>query len=101
MTSPLRLLKRPARYVRQVVAPNGKHRPRPVLLPDEPIPAPETPARGTVLTEDQLMRLLDTGEVAFGECAPCPRCKSTTAHATGRWTRKCWTCATTSLLGAS
>lgn len=34
MTSPMRVL-------RQIVAPNGRHRARPMLLPDEPIPAPE------------------------------------------------------------
>lgn len=36
MTSPLRVL-------RQVVAPNGKHRGRPLLLPDEPIPPQADP----------------------------------------------------------
>jgi hypothetical protein len=89
------------RYVRQVVAPNGKHRPRPLLLPDEPIPAPEVPVRGTVLGEDQLHQQLENGEVAVTECGPCPRCKSTTAHAMARWTRTCWTCDTTSLLEAA
>lgn len=87
------------RYVRQVVAPNGKHR-RPVLLPDEPIP-PTVITLREHLTEEQLDRLLDNGEAAFPECAPCPRCKSTTAHAMGRWSRQCWTCETTSLLEAA
>ncbi|MFD9248455.1 hypothetical protein [Streptomyces bottropensis] len=87
------------RYFRQVVAPNGRHR-KPVLLPDEPIPAMAIATREH-LDEAQLLRLLNDEEVAVAECAPCPRCKSTTAHAMGRWTRQCWTCETTSLLEAS
>lgn len=93
MTSPLR-------YLRQVVAPNGRHRARPVLLPDEPIPAAAIGTRDH-LTEDQLHQQLESGEAAVTESAPCPRCKCTRAHAMGRWTRQCWTCETTSLLEAS
>jgi hypothetical protein len=88
------------RFLRQVVAPNGRHRARPVLLPDEPIPPTVLTVREH-LTEEQLLRLLDNDEAAVAECAPCPRCKCNAAHAMGRWTRRCWTCQTTSLLGAS
>lgn len=92
MTSPLRVL-------RQIVAPNGRHRPRPVLLPDEPIPAPAEPVRHAVLTEDQLLRLFDDGEAAVLEGAPCPCCDCTTPHAISRDSRRCWECGTTSKEG--
>lgn len=89
------------RYVRQVVAPNGRHRARPLLLPDEPIPAPETPARGTVLTEAQLLRLFDDGEAEALTGAHCPCCDYTTPHAVGRDSRRCWECGTTTRTGAA
>lgn len=88
------------RYVRQIVAPNGRQRGRPVLLPDEPIP----PAALTVrehLTEDQLLRLLDEDAVEVLECADCPVCDRITAHAMGRDTRRCWVCGTESSAEAS
>jgi hypothetical protein len=84
------------RYVRQIVAPNGRHRARPLLLPDEPIPAPAVPARGTPMSEDELLRLLDEDAVQPIECAPCPCCNRITAHAMNRdSSRRCWTCGTT------
>jgi hypothetical protein len=84
------------RYLRQVVAPNGKHRARPVLLPDEPIPAPAEPIIGAVLCEDELARLLDEDTPTPTECAPCPCCDRTTPHAMNRdGTRRCFTCGTT------
>jgi hypothetical protein len=85
------------RYLRQVIAPNGRHRPQPVLLPDEPIPAPAEPVVGAVLCEDELARLLDEDAAAPTECAPCPCCDRITAHAMNRdGTRRCFTCGTTS-----
>ena len=86
---------RPMRVLRQIVAPNGRHRARPLLLPDEPIPAPETPARGTVLTEAQLLQLFDDGEAEVLTSAPCPCCDLTTPHAVGVDSRRCWQCGTT------
>ena len=94
MTSPIRIL-------RQIVAPNGKHRLRPVLLPDEPIPPATAPTACQVLDEDQLARLLDEGAAEVLECALCPCCDRITAHAMSRDSRRCWTCGTTSLVGAS
>jgi hypothetical protein len=89
MTSPLRVL-------RQIVAPNGRHRPRPVLLPDEPIPALDGPVEHAVLDDDELHRLLEADAVQPIECAPCPCCDRITAHAMNRdSTRRCWTCGTT------
>lgn len=89
------------RYLRQVVAPNGRHRARPVLLPDEPIPAPEVPARGTVLTEAQLLRLFDDGEAEALTGAHCPSCDRTTPHAQGTEKRRCWECGTETPVEAS
>ena len=88
------------RYVRQVVAPNGKHRPRPVLLPDEPIP-PAAPTVREHLTEEQLLRLFDDGEAEVLTGARCPCCNCTTPHALGRDTRRCWVCGTESSAEAS
>jgi hypothetical protein len=87
------------RYPRQVVAPNGKHR-RPVLLPDEPIPAAPLTVREH-LTEAQLLRLFDDGEAEVLTGARCPCCDCTTPHAQGRDTRRCWECGTTSPLEAA
>lgn len=87
------------RYVRQVVAPNGRHR-KPLLLPDEPLP-PAAPTVREHLTEEQLLRLLDEGEAEVLECADCPVCDRITAHAMGRDTRRCWVCGTTTSAGAS
>jgi hypothetical protein len=83
------------RVLRQIVAPNGRHRLRPVLLPDEPIPAAAPTVRAH-LTEEQLLRLFDDGEAAVLESAPCPLCDRTTPHAISRDSRRCWTCGTTS-----
>ncbi|MDX3520768.1 hypothetical protein [Streptomyces scabiei] len=89
------------RYVRQIIAPNGKHRPRPVLLPDEPVPAPAVPARGTVLTEAQILQLFDDGEAEVLTGAHCPSCNHTTPHAPGAGKRRCWECGTESPVEAS
>lgn len=89
------------RYFRQIVAPNGRHRSRPVLLPDEPIPAPEVPTRGTVLCEAELLRLFDDGEVEVLTGARCPCCDCTTPHAMGRDRRRCWECGTESPVEAA
>jgi hypothetical protein len=83
------------RYVRQIVAPNGRHRPRPLLLPDEPIPAPAGPVQHAVLTEEQLLRLFDDGEAEVLRGARCPMCDCTTPHAMSRDSRRCWECGTT------
>lgn len=93
MTSPLRVL-------RQIVAPTGRHRLRPVLLPDEPIPLATEPVASVVLDEDALMRLLDEGAAEVLECALCPCCDRITAHAMGRDSRRCWTCGTESAVEA-
>lgn len=89
------------RYFRQVVAPNGRHRLRPLLLPDEPIPPRPAPTVREHLTEDQLLRLLDEDAVEVLECADCPVCDRITAHAMGRDTRRCWVCGTESSAEAS
>jgi hypothetical protein len=94
VTSPLRVL-------RQIVAPNGRHRLRPVLLPDEPIPLRAEPVPCQVLDEDTLLRLLDEGEAEVLECADCPVCDRITAHAMGPKTRRCWVCGTTTPAGAA
>lgn len=90
MTSPIRV-------IRQIVAPNGKHRPRrAVLLPDEPITPAAEPVQHVVLDETELERLLEDGEAEPIECAHCPCCNRTTAHAMQRnGSRRCWTCGTT------
>jgi hypothetical protein len=85
------------RYVRQVIAPNGKHRPKPVLLPDEPIP-PNAPTVRAHLTEAQLLSLFDDGEAAVLEGAVCPCCDRTTPHAVSRDSRRCWDCGTTTTI---
>lgn len=84
------------RYVRQVVAPNGRHRPRPVLLPDEPIPPRTEPVQRAVLTEEQLLQLFDDGEAAVLESGRCPVCDCFTPQAISRDGRRCWECGTTS-----
>jgi hypothetical protein len=69
VTSPLRVL-------RQIVAPTGRHRPKPVLL--------------------------DADEIATHEDADCPRCERATAHAVNRDTsRRCWDCGATTPAGAA
>lgn len=88
------------RYFRQVVAPNGRHRARPLLLPDEPIPPVALTVREH-LTEAQLLRLFDDGEAEVLTGARCPCCNHTTPHAMGRDTRRCWVCGTESSAEAS
>lgn len=94
MTSPIRVL-------RQIVAPNGRHRPRrPVLLPDEPIPARTGPVPHVVLDEDELERQLAAGDVLANEFDTCPTERRTTFHALYRdGSRRCWTCSTETLAG--
>jgi hypothetical protein len=87
------------RYVRQVVAPNGRHRLRPVLLPDEPIPPRTEPVPCQVLDEDTLHRLLNGGDAEVLECADCPVCDRITAHAMSPDSRRCWVCGTESTAG--
>jgi hypothetical protein len=96
MTSPIRVL-------RQIVAPNGKHRPRrPLLLPDTPIAPAVAPVAHVVLNEDELTQLLDEGQAEPIECAHCPCCNRTTAHAMHRdGSRRCWTCGTESPAGGA
>ena len=88
------------RYFRQVVAPNGRPRPRPVLLPDEPIPPTVLTVREH-LTEEQLLRLFDDGEAEVLTGARCPCCNCMTPHAVGRDSRRCWECGTESPAGAA
>lgn len=92
MTSPLRVL-------RQIVAPNGKHRAQPVqFLPDGE--ATETVDMRELLDDSELQHLLDTGEVVANESAPCPACDKTTLHAMHRdGSRRCGTCGTETLPG--
>ncbi|MFJ1667422.1 hypothetical protein ACIOK4_13740 [Streptomyces bottropensis] len=90
----------PIRFLRQVVAPNGRHRARPVLLPDEPIPPRAEPVPCQVLDEDTLHRLLNGGDAEVLECADCPVCDRITAHAMGPDSRRCWVCGTESTAGA-
>lgn len=98
MTSPIRVL-------RQIVAPNGKHRDRlrrPLLLPDEPFPAPAEPVRYSLLDEDELEQQLEAGDVVANEFADCPACERNTFHAMHRdGSRRCWTCSTTTIPGDS
>lgn len=94
MTSPLRVL-------RQIVAPNGRHRPRPVLLPDEPIPPRIEAVPSVVLTEAQLYQLFDDGEAEVLTAARCPSCNCMTPHAMGAEKRRCWECGTESKAGAA
>jgi hypothetical protein len=90
----------PIRFLRQVVAPNGRHRLRPVLLPDEPIPPRAEPVPHVVLDEDTLHRLLNGGDAEVLECADCPVCDRITAHAMSPDSRRCWVCGTESPAGA-
>lgn len=79
MTSPIRVL-------RQIVAPNGRHRGGSVVA--------AAPAAG-VLDEEHLEALLDNDEVVVSESALCPTCARTTFHAMHRdGSRTCWTCQT-------
>lgn len=73
MTSPLRVLKRPARIVRQIVAPNGRHRPRPVPIADLLGPEP-TPPKGAVFV------------TAWDDCERCGKATAGVIHKDG------WTC---------
>lgn len=88
------------RYIRQVVAPNGKHRPRPVLLPDEPIPPTVLTVREH-LTEAQLVRIFDDGEAEVLTSAHCPLCNCATPHEPGPEKRRCWECGTETRLEAA
>ncbi|MFH9072732.1 hypothetical protein [Streptomyces alboflavus] len=89
MTSPFRVL-------RQIVAPTGRHRPRPLLLPDVPIDPPAGPVACGVTDEDTLALLLRSEKVVGTEVAHCAECESETAHAMNRnGTRTCWTCSST------
>lgn len=73
-------MSRPLRVLRQIVAPAGRHR--------------AASPRG-VVDEATLARLLSTGDAAATECAHCPACARTTAHAMQRdGSRRCWTCNT-------
>lgn len=94
MTSPLRVL-------RQIVAPNGRHRARPLLLPDEPIPPRTEPVPHVGLTEAQLYQLFDDGEAEVLAGAHCRCCNQTTSHAMGRDSRRCWECGTETRLEAA
>ena len=90
------------RVLRQLVAPTGKHRGRPVLLPDEPVPARSEPIVHSVLDEAQLYRILHDGTAEVLESAECPCCDRFTAHAVqADGGRRCWTCGTESPAGAS
>ena len=102
MTSAMRVLRRPARVLKQIVAPTGRHRLRPVLLPDEPIPAPVWPITHQVLGEAELTRLLDDGTAEVLSSARCPCCDRFTAHAVPKdGPRRCWECGTESPAGAA
>lgn len=75
------------RFLRQVVAPTGRHRTQRAAL-----------APG--LTEVRLEELLDAGEVVANEVAPCPSCGRSTFHAMNRdGSRRCWTCSTETVPG--
>lgn len=87
------------RYFRQIIAPNGRHR-RPVLLPDEPIPAVAITTRKH-LTDAQLLRLFDDGEAEVLTSGHCPLCDCTTPHAQGRDRLRCWECGTETPVEAS
>ncbi|MFE2712308.1 hypothetical protein ACFXKI_10025 [Streptomyces mirabilis] len=88
---------RTLRVLRQIVAPNGRHRARPVLLPDEPVPAHVGPVPHSILSEAELARLLEDGVAEPLESAPCPCCDRNTPHAMQKdGSRRCWRCGTTS-----
>jgi ribosomal protein S27AE len=91
----------PIRVLRQIVLPNGKHRPRrALLLPDEPVE--QTATVGGVLDEALLEDLLDSGEVVANESALCPSCERSTFHAMHRdGSRHCWTCSTVTVPGVA
>ena len=94
MTSAMRVLRRPARVLRQIARPTGRHRPRrPVLLPDEPLAEQTVPIPHVVLDDDELEQLLDCGDVLANEFATCPAQQRRRFHAFYRnGIRKCWTC---------
>lgn len=96
MTSPIRVL-------RQIVAPNGRHRPRRIaLLQDEPFATPTEPVRHGVLDEGELRQLLDAEEIVASESADCPSCERNTFHAMNRdGSRRCWTCQTVTPAGGA
>lgn len=95
MTSPIRVL-------RQIVAPNGRHRSKPVLLPGEPIPATGEPLTHAVRSEAELFRMLHDGTAEVLESEECPCCDRFTAHAVRPdGVRRCWTCGTESPAGAA
>ncbi|NUP38202.1 MAG: hypothetical protein HOY76_14595 [Streptomyces sp.] len=85
MTSPLRVL-------RQIVAPNGRHRSTGVLLVDEPGGLAVNSRR--VLSEDELLEgwgapVLAPGAVvatSFDDCVPCGKATAGVLHRNG------WTC---------
>ena len=78
MTSPLRVLK-------QIVKPDGRHRPH--------RHAPAAPA--AVPLDEPEQRLDNEDQVVANELAPCPACQKTTFHAMYRdGSRRCWTCNT-------
>jgi hypothetical protein len=81
---------------RHLIRGKGQHRARPVLLPDEPIPAAIGPVRHAVLSEAELERLLDEGTAEPLESAACPCCDRNTPHAIQKnGSRRCWQCGTT------
>lgn len=99
MTSPLTVLRQVVVWPFERALPaKGRH--RAVLLPDEPIPAPDEPVSGEVLDEGELQRLLCEGAAEVLECASCPCCGRITAHAMRRdGSRRCWTCGTETAAG--
>lgn len=92
---------RTLRVLRQIVAPNGKHRPRrAVLLPDAPLALATVPVPHVVLDEARLEQLLDSGDVLANEFDTCPAERRTTFHALYRdGSRRCWTCGVETLGG--
>lgn len=88
---------RTLRVLRQIVAPNGRHRPRrAVLLPDAPIAPTAEPVPHVVLDADELEQLLDSGDIAAVESARCPKCGRNTVHGMNRdSSRRCFDCGTT------
>ncbi|NUP75770.1 MAG: hypothetical protein HOQ07_14165 [Sinomonas sp.] len=86
MTSPIRVL-------RQIVAPNGRHRPRrPLLLPDKPVALVAT--TGAALDEAELLDTWPMPELVHGAAVAtcfddCPNCDKATA---GVLTKDGWRC---------
>jgi len=78
VTSAMRVLRRPARVLRQIVAPNGKHRPRRRTVGlDELLGAPArfpVPPTGGVFVQ------------AWDDCQPCGKATAGVLHKDG------WTC---------